>query len=129
MLIDTTSGLITWTPMNRDNATADVEVEVHDGHGGTATQSYTITVSVPNQPPRITSTPVASAEVFHVIPQVSISDAHLARQTITLNGQPYTPGTPISADGDYILIVEATNSAGNTSVSTVHFAIRRPAVP
>ena len=127
MMIDPTSGLITWTPTNRGNAT--VEIEVDDGHGGTATQSYTITVSVPNQPPRITSTPVVSAEVFHVLPQVSISDAHLARQTITLNGQPYTPGTPITADGDYILIVEATNTAGNTSVSTVHFAIRRPAVP
>ena len=127
MMLDAASGIITWTPMASGNI--PVEVAVHDGHGGTATQRYTITVGVPNQPPHITSTPVARAEVFHVIPQVSISDAHLARQTITLNGQPYTPGTPITADGDYILIVEATNTAGNTSVSTVHFAIRRPPVP
>jgi FG-GAP repeat protein/putative Ig domain-containing protein len=127
MMIDATSGLITWTPTAPGNAT--VELEVLDNHGGRATQNYTITVSIPNQPPRITSTPIASAEVFHVIPQVSISDAHLARQTITLNGQPYTSGTPITADGDYILSVEATSTAGNTSVSTVHFAIRRPPVP
>ena len=126
-MIDATSGLITWRPVAPGNAA--IEVEVGDDHGGRATQSYTITVGVSNKPPSITSTPVASTEVFHVVPQVSISGAPLARQTITLNGQPYTPGTPITADGDYILIVEATNTAGNTSVSTVHFAIRRPTVP
>ncbi len=127
MMIDPASGLITWIPKVPGSATVDVKVR--DPHDGTATQSYTITVGVPNKPPRITSTPVASAEVFHVVPQVRISGAPLDRQTITLNGQPYTPGTSIIADGDYILSVEATNTAGNTSVSTVHFAIRRPPVP
>jgi len=127
MVIDAASGLITWTPTDSGNTA--VEVEVRDNHGGRATQSYTITVGVPNKPPRITSTPVARAEVLHVVPQVRISGGPLARQTITLNGQPYTPGTSITADGDYILSVEATNTAGNTSVSTVHFAIRRPPVP
>jgi hypothetical protein len=129
MSIDATSGLITWTPGFPGNTTVDVEVKVDDGHGGTAIQRYTITVGVSNQPPLITSTPVASTEVFQVIPHVSISDASLDRQTITLNGQPYTPGTPITADGDYILRVEATNTAGSTSISTTHFAIRRPPVP
>ena len=79
-----------------------------------------------NAAPQITSTPVTSAEVFHVIPQVTISDAHLAHQTITLNGQPYTPGTPITVDGEYVLRVEATDIAGNASVQTLRFTMRRP---
>jgi hypothetical protein len=121
------SGLITWMPPTV--GTVSVQVQVDDTRGGRATQTYTITVSVPNQPPRITSVPVTSAEMLHVIPQVTITDAHLVSQTITLNGQPYTPGTPITVDGAYVLTVEATDAAGHTTVTTVRFALERPALP
>jgi hypothetical protein len=40
----------------------------------------------------------------------------------TLNGRPYTRGTPISSEGSYILTV--TDAAGNTS--SVYFTIRKP---
>ena len=40
----------------------------------------------------------------------------------TLNGRPYTSGTPISSEGSYILTV--TDAAGNTS--SVYFTIRKP---
>ena len=53
----------------------------------------------------------------------------LASQTITLNGKPYTPVTPVTVDGNYILTVEATDTAGNTSVATVRFTIKRPPLP
>ena len=64
MVIDAVSGVIDWLP----NAAGDfdVTVEVQDGQGGNALQSYTITVSAPNQAPQITSAPITTATVGEV---------------------------------------------------------------
>ena len=45
MTINATSGLINWTPATADIGTHPVTVEVTDCNGGSATQSYTLTVS------------------------------------------------------------------------------------
>jgi hypothetical protein len=126
-MVITQNGLISWTPATVGHVS--VQFQVDDGRGGNVTQSYVITVSPANQPPRITSTPNTSATVFQVVPQVTIQDTHLAQHTVTLNGQPYTPGTPITVDGTYILAVEATDTAGNTQRQTIRFTIQRPPAP
>jgi hypothetical protein len=59
----------------------------------------------------------------HVMPEITVTDPHLSQHTITLNGQPFTPGTAITSAGSYELTVEATDAAGNTSRTTVRFAI------
>jgi hypothetical protein len=82
-----------------------------------------------NRAPRITSTPITRAEMLHVMPEITVTDPHLSQQTITLNGQPFTPGTAITAAGSYELTVEATDAAGNTSHTTVRFAIEPPDSP
>jgi len=82
-----------------------------------------------NRAPRITSTPVTYAEMAHVTPVITVTDAHLFRQTIFLNGQPFTPGTAITAAGSYELTVEATDAAGNTSRTTVRFSIEPSGSP
>jgi hypothetical protein len=111
-----------------------VEVEVNDGLGGRATQIFMISVhltnaSLSNQAPRIISTPATRAEPFHLVPAVSITDAYLAHQTITLNGKSYTTGTAIISAGAYELTIEATDEAGNTSVTTLHFTLETTPLP
>ena len=82
-----------------------------------------------NRPPRITSTPITTAKMGHVTPEIVVTDPHLAHQTITLNGQPFTPGTAITEAGSYELIVEAADTAGNISRAVVRFAIEPPDSP
>ncbi|MCU7935407.1 MAG: tandem-95 repeat protein [Candidatus Thiodiazotropha sp. (ex Dulcina madagascariensis)] len=61
MTIDGASGLIAWTPTTAQIGSHPVSVQVDDGNGGTATQSYTVTVdAAPNTAPSITSTPVTT---------------------------------------------------------------------
>lgn len=63
MTIDAATGLIRWTPQAAQLGDNTVTVQVDDGQGGTAQQSYTIVVSdTPlNPPPVITSTPPLTA--------------------------------------------------------------------
>ena len=63
MTINAANGLIAWTPTSGQVGSNAVTVRVNDGHGGTATQSFTINVAAANVPPTITSTPVLTATV------------------------------------------------------------------
>ena len=59
MTIDSQTGFIQWTPTTAQLGPFNVAIEVDDGQGGTATQTYTVVVSdtASNLPPVITSTP------------------------------------------------------------------------
>lgn len=48
--------------------------------------------------------------------------------TATLDGSPYTSGSPVSAPGAHTLIVTATDSRGNTSITTINFTVSAPVV-
>ncbi len=80
-------------------------------------------------PPTIDIRGVTEGEVTRgtVVPEVSITDLFLARQEILLNGNPYVPGTPVDAEDDYRLDVEAEDRARNVSSDSVSFAIDRTA--
>ena len=45
MLVDTSTGVITWTPKNDDVGEHPITVEVRDGNGGVDSQSFVITVA------------------------------------------------------------------------------------
>jgi RHS repeat-associated protein len=73
LTIGAQSGLVQWTPTPDQVGTQDVTLQVSDGRGGTATQSFTIQFPPPappptNTPPVIVSTPpyttVASGQPF-----------------------------------------------------------------
>jgi MYXO-CTERM domain-containing protein len=51
-----------------------------------------------------------------------------APATATLNGNPFTSGSSISALGNYTLVITASDSVPNTSVSTIHFTLAAPVV-
>ena len=61
MTIDSFSGLVTWTPDIGGDTT--VVVQVSDGNGGTASQTYVLNIAIPNQTPIITSTAIISGQV------------------------------------------------------------------
>lgn len=57
------SGLVTWTPTMDQLGSHEVSVQVSDGRGGMASQSWSIEVLSPNSPPTITNTPPPRAAV------------------------------------------------------------------
>ncbi|MBI4719122.1 MAG: CRTAC1 family protein, partial [Planctomycetes bacterium] len=68
-----------------------------------------------------------------VTPQVQVSDKNLlgGATQVTLNGMPFSSGTRIDADGDYLLSVAAADAAGNSAAAQVAFVIDAspPAAP
>ncbi len=62
MVIDTSSGLVSWHPTAADVGSYAITVKAEDGGGGWATQSFTLEVRV-NTPPTITSAAVTKAIV------------------------------------------------------------------
>ena len=66
MSLDSATGLLRWTPVAGDaGASVRVAIQVSDGQGNAATQTFSIEVSaaVPNQPPVINSRPTFVATV------------------------------------------------------------------
>ena len=59
--IDSVRGLLSGSPIGKDVGGFPITVEVTDGKGGTATQSFTINVNHTNHPPAFTSQPVRTA--------------------------------------------------------------------
>jgi RHS repeat-associated protein len=99
MSVNPTSGLVSWTPVMSQLGTANVTLNVSDGLGGTATQSYAITVQQDpkDQPPSITSDPVTQ---YNVPPASNPPSGAVNPGSINLtlgNGQ--TSGQTVSASG------------------------------
>ncbi len=63
MLIDAFSGLLTWTALVGQEGEHSIDILVEDGKGGSAHQTYTLSVIVPNSNPVIVSTPQSVATV------------------------------------------------------------------
>jgi subtilase family serine protease/flagellar hook assembly protein FlgD len=60
---------------------------------------------------------------YAVTPGIDILDNNVVTTTITLNGNTYTEGTEISAEGQYQLLVHVEDIAANVSEKTVNFVI------
>jgi hypothetical protein len=60
MTIEPAGGLILWTPTAEQAGTQQVTVRVTDAAGAYDTQTFAITVTLPNRGPAITSTPVTA---------------------------------------------------------------------
>ncbi|MBI5721734.1 MAG: putative Ig domain-containing protein [Burkholderiales bacterium] len=63
MVIDATSGLVTWSPSSSQAGNHTVIVRVADRGGLAATQAFSIAVTAANAAPRITATPPATGVV------------------------------------------------------------------
>lgn len=93
MVIDTVTGLVSWTPAADQVGTRQVAITVDDGHGHATTQLFDLPVvaTAPNDPPTITSTPRGT---------VRIDDQYLY-QTIASdpNSDPLTFSLPTAPNG------------------------------
>ena len=79
MAIVEATGKITWTPTVAQIGNHKVVVQVDDGRGGKANQTYTVSLiaAPPNRPPVITSRPVVSATVSTSVPGDGFADVVL----------------------------------------------------
>ena len=53
----------------------------------------------------------------------SVTDAHLGAVSATLDTAAFASGSTVSAEGKHTLVVTASDLAGSTSKTTVHFEI------
>ena len=65
LAVSSTTGVVTWGPVTGDVGNHKLVIRASDGRGGTADQTFTLTVlsGYPNRPPRFTSTPIVDAWV------------------------------------------------------------------
>ncbi len=100
-----------------------LRIEAADQTGNLSTETRTFTIDKTD--PAITLTGVTDGAVVNtdLMPTFTATDAHLSLVTATLNGAPFTSGATITAEGDYRLVVTATDTCGNSSSRTVLFTI------
>jgi|GEM_PF-6316767 len=85
----------------------------------------TIIFTIDKTKPSINITGVANGSYYNtdVIPVIDVSDANMNIASIILNGNPFASGSTISAENEYILVVQATDKAGNNVSETIIFTI------
>ncbi len=117
MLINNITGLVSWTPTTAQIGAHPVSIEVDDGNGGTASQSFTLTVeALPNSAPTIDSTPVTSAtEGTAYSYDVDASDADGDTLTYSLTTAP--AGMSIDSASGLISWTPTAAQVGSQSVS------------
>ena len=118
MTIDPATGLVLWSPQLADVGPQNVTVEVDDGFGGTATQSYTLVVSADASfpPPSITSTPSSPATVgLKYTYNVTAIDPSGLNPTFSLPTAP--AGMTIDPSSGVLTWTPAGNQVGSQSVA------------
>ncbi|MDJ0852191.1 MAG: CARDB domain-containing protein [Myxococcota bacterium] len=109
-----------------------VQARAFDGAGNVSPVDQRA-FTVDDTPPVITVTGVSDGQLSNqpVTPVVTVTDANPLEQTIRLNAQDFASGTPVEADGNYVLSVTATDAAGNGAGEVVSFRVDRtpPAAP
>ncbi len=100
-----------------------VSLEATDDAGNVGTASRTFTVD--NTPPVIEIAGVADGAWYASARTVTFthSDAHPGTATATLDGSPFTSGTTVATEGRKVLVVTATDAAGNQATRTVTFHV------
>ncbi|MCP3964367.1 MAG: tandem-95 repeat protein, partial [bacterium] len=102
-----------------------LEITAADQCGNSSPETVTFTID--KTPPAIAITGVADGDCVNtdVVPVITVIDDHLEGSSATLNGQPFTSGSTVTAEGDYTLIATATDTAGNSATETLAFTIDR----
>ena len=126
--LDTVSATLDGQPFTSGTAVTaqgdhTLRIDAADQAGNLSTETRTFTIDKTD--PAITLTGVTDGAVVNtdLTPVFTATDAHLSTVTATLNGAAYTSGTTITAEGDYRLVVTATDTCGNNSSRTVLFTI------
>jgi hypothetical protein len=94
-----------------------------DRAGNQTTKSVRFTID--KTPPTIAVLNVSNGGAYNVdiTPTVTVTDANLKGSSMTLNGQPFAPGMPVTAEGSYALAISAEDLAGNIANQSIGFII------
>ena len=97
------------------------------GNTGVATVSFTIDAT----PPVITIAGVADGGIYGaaVSPAFTVTDASEVVVGALLDGEPFVSGSPVAGEGTHLLLVQATDAAGNADSEQVSFVIDLSAPP
>ena len=100
-----------------------LNVEASDAVGNVSNQSLSFTVD--GTFPVIEISGVAEGGLYNSAVQalVNITDTNLSESQIILDGVPYISGDSIVLEGSHILMVSATDAAGNTATKRVTFNV------
>jgi RHS repeat-associated protein len=130
MSLDAGRGTLRWVPEHDQTGSFVVTVRATDAYGASAEQTFTVSVSCVNQPPRISSVPVTTANANFVYAYaVRASDPNNDPLTFALDQSPagmaFLPGTsiirwvPTAAQvGPQAVTVRVTDRAGNVTTQT-----------
>jgi len=117
MTIDANTGFIQWSPDTSQVGSQNVAIQVDDGQGGIATQTYTVVVAnaATNQPPVITSTPSQVTTVDQPYQyQVTASDPEGQTLTYVLLVKP--DGMTIDANSGLVTWTPTSAHLGSNAV-------------
>jgi hypothetical protein len=120
MVIDSSSGTISWIPTNAQVGAIPVTVRIIDGKGGEAKQAFTINVENVNDPPTFTSSPITDAteeEVYAYI--VLAEDLDPTQDNLTFELSVYPQGMQINPTTGIISWTPADNQVGDNSVIVI----------
>jgi len=140
MSIDTTSGLIGWTPAAGQRGTYAVAVQARDPGGLVATQAFTVTVTVGNAAPQITSAAVTAATagveyryaVVAADPNGDTLTYALAQAPAGMTVQPSTgqlAWTPVAGQiGSHDVTVRVSDAGGLAATQSFSIVVAAPNV-
>lgn len=111
-------------PLDLPDADYQVEADAVDNVGNTAITPVRGFI-VDRTPPAIDIANVADGGAYNqaVTPLIQITELHPGSQSIDLDGQAFVSGTPVAAEGQHLLRVDASDAAGNHSARSVSFLI------
>jgi parallel beta-helix repeat protein len=120
MVIDSDSGMITWTPTNDNVGSNPVTVEVVDGGNDRDSQTYTILVVNVNDRPAFTSTPVTNARIdVEYFYDVDASDIDPTEDELTFTLTTYPTGMNIDPTTGAITWTPTPEQEGENNVVVV----------
>jgi uncharacterized repeat protein (TIGR01451 family) len=111
-----------------DEGTQQFSVRATDINGNSS-NGITHSFVIDNTAPQINFVNITDMQRFaeELQPNIDISDLHLDRIEMLLNGEPYFKGQTISGTGEFTLQVNAFDLAGNTQRASVRFTIGQQA--
>ncbi len=118
------ASFVSGTPVTEDNSYI-LSISASDtlGHSSNTSINFSIDLGAPV----ITVSGVTDGGVYAdaVTPAVTVTDPQLDQTSVvvTLDGEPFTGGTPVSTEGDHILHLYAADTLGHTANNDVKFAL------
>lgn len=138
LLIDSTSGLLTWAPATAQVGDHPVIVRASDGKGGTADQNFTIGIVATDSPPSATlSTTVSKINIgeSYSIKLAATDDIGIASTGVTLNGIPIFLDSVgnysgiAASKGKLFFAATVTDTKGQTVTARAEIVVDDPSNP